>query len=167
MYGHPLTLRLFPHVNFSSFLISWVLFGHLQLSKLVSLPNTPPNFRSVMVSNYSSRIYCISTSETTKEPLIFQAKDTQKSTKSIYAQFRSERKEILFGVESSLVTVPFEAEGWEYKYKGLVGCLLMGVSIIILTEDTSCCLLHLLEEWATTVKIWPFHFSLFLLSTVS
>lgn len=127
----------------------------------------PPFSGSVTVSNYDSRICCISTSETTKEPLISQAKDTQESTKSIHAQFRSDGgKRHCLVRNPAWMLLPLKLKEGSTN-KGLVGCSLMGVSVIILIQDTSFCLLRLVEEWATTVKVWPFHFSLFLLSTLS
>lgn len=68
-----------------------------------------------MGNNYDSTIHCISTSETTKESLIFQAKGTWESIKSIYAQFRSERKETLRRRGLPPAWQLFEAKGWEYK----------------------------------------------------
>lgn len=116
----------------------------------LSLPTTSA---SVTGSDYDSTIYCISTSKTTKEVLIFQAKGTWESTKSISAQLRSEERDTWQrrGLSPAWCLLPLKRDG--STSKELPGCSLTGVSVIILTQDPACCLSHLTEKWTITGKI--------------
>lgn len=108
--GSPRLISFFPYHKFSL-----VIFSKHHQSQPSHLP-LPTTSASVTGSNYDSTIYCISTSETTKEALIFQAKGTWESTKSISAQLRSEERDTAEERASpSLVPAPFEEGGWKYK----------------------------------------------------
>lgn len=111
-----------------------------------------------MGNNYDSTIYCISTSETTNESLIFQAKGTWESIKSIYAQFRSERKETLRRRGLPPAWQLFEAKGWEYKQGGFFWLFSYRCQHNYSDTGPFLLLVTLIEECAITVKIWPFFF---------